>query len=47
MDKYTCKECGSVAVVKKDGKVVKSCQCKGPVIMDMGKVTLKGIGGVK
>lgn len=45
MDGYACKECGKPAEVK-DGKVIKSCDCKAPVIAHMS-ATITGVGGMK
>lgn len=44
MERYICKECGKEAEVKKDGTIIRSCEHKTTIILDMS-VTCTGDGG--
>jgi transposase-like protein len=45
MERYTCKECGKEASVDSDGKITRTCEHTGLVILDMA-LTVTGDGGM-
>ena len=34
-DRYICKECGASATVDKDGKIVRTCEHTGTILLDL------------
>lgn len=42
---YKCSKC-KLAVIYHEGKLIKACECKAPVILNI-EAKLQGVGGIK